>query len=82
MAPLSQSAPALDARKRDSLAPPALSKPATVETPVDTSVPPPSLPRASREKMRACADEWKKMKLEKSGLPMWRDFATSCLTRD
>ncbi|KAF0213786.1 MAG: hypothetical protein FD172_213 [Methylocystaceae bacterium] len=49
---------------------------------VDTSQPPPTLPRAPREKMRACAEEWDKMKREsKDGLPMWRDFATQCLTR-
>lgn len=50
--------------------------------PLDTSLPPPSLPRAPREKMRACAEEWEKMKrATKTGLPMWRDFATGCLTR-
>jgi hypothetical protein len=50
--------------------------------PVDTSQPPPTLPRATREKMRACAEEWDRMKREsKEGLPMWRDFATECLTR-
>jgi hypothetical protein len=49
---------------------------------VDTSQPPPTLPRAPREKMRACAEEWDRMKREsKDGLPMWRDFATQCLTR-
>jgi hypothetical protein len=50
--------------------------------PVDVSQPPPALPRAPREKMRACAEEWDRMKREsKEGLPMWRDFATKCLTR-
>jgi hypothetical protein len=50
--------------------------------PLDTSVPPPLLPRASRERMRACADEWNVMKRKSiSGLPTWRDFATGCLTR-
>lgn len=59
--------------------PPASNTPA----PLDTSVPPPSLPRASREKMRACADEWAKKKMATTtGLPMWRRFATECLTRD
>lgn len=49
---------------------------------VDSSQPPPTLPRAPREKMRACAEEWDRMKREsKEGLPMWRDFATQCLTR-
>ena len=59
----------------------ALSPPQT-PPPVDTSQPPPTLPRAPREKMRACAEEWDRMKREsKDGLPMWRDFATGCLTR-
>lgn len=50
--------------------------------PVDTSVPPPTLPRATRERMRACAEEWgKKKRASNAGLPMWRDFATGCLTR-
>jgi hypothetical protein len=32
--------------------------------------------------MRACAEEWEKMKRgAKVHLPMWRDFATGCLTR-
>lgn len=50
--------------------------------PLDTSVPPPSLPRASRERMRLCADEWRDMSREgqTAGI-MWRDFATRCLTR-
>ncbi len=64
--------------------PPAALAPVPPHTsaPVDTSQPPPSLPRAPREKMRACAEEWDKMKRESnSGLPMWRDFATDCLTR-
>ncbi len=56
--------------------------PPNMSAPVDTSQPPPSLPRAPRDKMRACAEEWDKMKRESnSGLPMWRDFATDCLTR-
>jgi len=50
--------------------------------PPDTSMPPPRLPPASREKMRACAVEWAKLKLETHGpLPLWRDFAGECLTR-
>ncbi|PPD43042.1 MAG: hypothetical protein CTY15_11100 [Methylocystis sp.] len=50
--------------------------------PVDPSTPPPALPRASRERMRACAEEWEKKKMKTAtGLPMWRDFATGCLTR-
>ena len=50
--------------------------------PVDTSKPPPMLPRASRAQMHGCADEWRAMKMAKSeGLPMWRQFAMQCLTR-
>jgi hypothetical protein len=50
--------------------------------PIDASAPPPMLPRATRERMRACAEEWERTKLTaKSGLPMWRDFAAGCLTR-
>ncbi|MGJ0509487.1 MAG: hypothetical protein ACR652_20665 [Methylocystis sp.] len=50
--------------------------------PLDTSVPPPMLPRASRERMRACANEWDQMKRKSTaGLPTWREFATGCLTR-
>jgi hypothetical protein len=40
------------------------------------------LPRAPRERMRACAEEWDKLKrTTKANLPMWREFATRCLTR-
>jgi hypothetical protein len=40
------------------------------------------LPRAPRERMHACAIEWEKRKMEPKGtLPLWRDFATRCLTR-
>lgn len=50
--------------------------------PLDTSVPPPMLPRASRERMRFCALEWEKRKMAtKNGLPPWRDFAAKCLTQ-
>lgn len=50
--------------------------------PVDTSTPPPMLPRASRERMRACAEEWEKHKrASRAALPLWRNFATECLTR-
>jgi hypothetical protein len=50
--------------------------------PVDPSIPPPTLPRASREAMRRCALEWERMKREgHAGPPMWREFATKCLTR-
>jgi hypothetical protein len=32
--------------------------------------------------MRACAEEWeKKKRATKTALPMWREFATGCLTR-
>jgi hypothetical protein len=61
---------------------PAPPPPSTNLPPLDTSVPPPMLPRAPRERMRVCAGEWEKRKLEaKAGLPLWRDFATRCLTR-
>jgi hypothetical protein len=50
--------------------------------PPDVSAPPPLLPRASRERMRACAEEWEKKKRGATApLPMWREFATGCLTR-
>ncbi len=49
---------------------------------IDASRPPPLLPRASRERMRACAEEWIALKHKsRAGLPMWRDFATKCLVR-
>jgi len=52
------------------------------DTPIDTSIPPPLLPRASRLRMRACAEEWTKKKLlARNDLPRWRDFATVCLNR-
>jgi hypothetical protein len=48
----------------------------------DTATPPPRLPDASREKMRACAIEWSKLKLEaRNPMPLWRDFGSKCLTR-
>jgi hypothetical protein len=50
--------------------------------PPDTAKPPPSLPEAPREKMRACALEWSKLKLEaKNPMPLWRDFGAQCLKR-
>jgi hypothetical protein len=49
---------------------------------IDTSKPPPLLPRAPRERMRACAEQWIELKQKsRIGLPMWRDFAAKCLTR-
>jgi hypothetical protein len=61
--------------------PPPLSPPAALP-PLDLSVPPPTLPRASRQAMRRCALEWEKMKREgQVGSLMWREFATKCLTR-
>lgn len=48
----------------------------------DTSVPPPTLPRASRQRMHACAVDWQKIKQEgQTGGTSWREFATKCLTR-
>jgi hypothetical protein len=50
--------------------------------PIDPSIPPPTLPRASRSAMRRCALEWNSMKRSgHTGPPMWREFATKCLTR-
>jgi hypothetical protein len=50
--------------------------------PLDLSIPPPTLPRATRSKMHGCALEWEKLKLEgRTGALMWRDFAGKCLTR-
>lgn len=50
--------------------------------PIDTSTPPPMLPRASRERMRICAEEWEKHKrASRAAQPLWRNFATECLTR-
>ncbi|WP_281927420.1 hypothetical protein [Methylocystis iwaonis] len=50
--------------------------------PVDTSTPPPMLPRAARERMRICAEEWEKHKrASRAAQPLWREFATECLTR-
>jgi len=50
--------------------------------PLDMSVPPPMLPRATRKAMHDCALEWEKVKREsRPGAPAWRDFAVKCLTR-
>jgi len=50
--------------------------------PPDPARPPPRLPEAPREKMRACAIEWSKLKLEaRDPMPLWRDFAAQCLKR-
>ena len=50
--------------------------------PPDTTRPPPRLPEAPREKMRACALEWSKLKLEAHDpMPLWRDFGAQCLKR-
>lgn len=91
-APTKPTPPRRPAMPRQPAAPPIVAPPPLPKAPppaplapapaVDTSKPPPSLPRASREKMRVCAEEWDKMKKETAtGLPMWRDFATDCLTR-
>jgi len=69
-------------QREGSASSPAAPKILTPEPPIDTSVPPPLLPRASRERMRACAEEWDELKRNtKVGLPMWREFASKCLTR-
>jgi hypothetical protein len=67
--------PSSDAAARQPAPPPEL-------PPLDTSSPPPSLPRAPRERMRSCATQWLKLRQERqtSGTT-WREFATQCLTR-
>lgn len=73
-------APAPQAAPKAAAAPPRAKLPPL--PPIDTSTPPPTLPRASRERMRACAEEWANLKRSaNANLPMWRDFATGCLTR-
>jgi hypothetical protein len=84
-------APELRPDERKTPAPPTLKIPSFPEprsrslsiTPeIDTSKPPPLLPRAPRERMRVCAEEWIQLKHKsRVGLPMWRDFAAKCLTR-
>jgi hypothetical protein len=40
------------------------------------------LPKASRERMHACAIEWEKYKMSaKPPMTIWRDYAARCLTR-
>lgn len=87
-APAEANRPAPRPKPTDETAPPTATSPSAgakklaPEPPIDTSKPPPLLPRASREQMRACAEEWDALKRKtKTGLPMWRDFATECLTR-
>ncbi|WP_166143840.1 hypothetical protein [Methylosinus sp. RM1] len=65
--------------------PPAMEAPPAMPQelpPLDTSTPPPSLPRASRERMRQCATQWMKIRQEgRTAGTSWREFATRCLTR-
>ena len=62
--------------------PPPATRQFAPEPPVDTSIPPPSLPKASRARMRTCAEEWTKKKLlTRNDIPRWRDFATGCLSQ-
>jgi len=73
--PPEQRAPQPPAAETPPAAPPQL-------PPLDTTTPPPSLPRASRERMRQCAMQWMKIKQEgRAGGTSWREFATRCLTR-
>jgi len=70
------------AGNQDSWPPPPVPGRFAPDKPLDTSIPPPSLPRASRLRMRACAEEWTKKKLlTRNDLPRWRDFATGCFNR-
>jgi hypothetical protein len=56
--------------------------PMTELPPLDASLPPPSLPRAPRERMRLCATQWLKIRQDgQTNGTGWRDFATKCLTR-
>jgi hypothetical protein len=42
----------------------------------------PTLPAASRARMRDCGREWQEMKRTGQAKELtWRDFATQCLTR-
>lgn len=51
--------------------------------PIDTTKPPPMLPRASREQMHVCADQWRELKMSSTqDLPMWRHFAARCLKQE
>lgn len=50
-------------------------QPVKTEQPLD-------LPPASRMRMRACTEEWQKMKLSGAAADrIWRDFAQTCLVR-
>ena len=46
----------------------------------DVLPPPFTLPKASRDRMRACGHKWESMKeAGTTGDDIWRDFATKCL---
>lgn len=61
------------------VAPPAPA-PATIDQNVDDGRAFRPLPAASRARMRACGDEWRKLKLEGAARDRnWRDFADVCL---
>ncbi|MFM8646619.1 MAG: hypothetical protein ACKOB7_02370, partial [Methylocystis sp.] len=68
-APASKSIVPTPAKKLDSLNPaqapgaPAPATPLPPLPPIDTTKPPPMLPRASREQMHACAEQWREMKM-------------------
>lgn len=88
-APVAKSIAPTPAKKLDSLKPaqaPATPPPATPLPPlppIDTTKPPPMLPRASREQMHACAEQWHEMKMSSTqDLPMWRHFAARCLAQE
>jgi len=85
------SAPAAKRMPRPALPPAHPAPPVVIEQPpapppelppVDLSTPPPSLPRAPRERMKLCATQWLKLRQERqTGGTTWREFATQCLAR-
>ena len=86
-APATKSISPTPAKKLDSLkpaqAPAAPATPLPPLPPIDTTKPPPMLPRASREQMHACAEQWQEMKMSSTqDLPMWRHFAARCLAQE
>ena len=89
MAPASKSIAPTPAKKIDPEKPaqaptaPAPASPLPPLPPVDTTKPPPMLPRASREQMHACAEQWHELKMSSTqDLPMWRHFAARCLAQE
>jgi hypothetical protein len=81
-APITPAPPAAPAPQPEPAATPA-SPPGRAAVDVDVDkLQPYNLPPASREKMRQCGDEWRKLKMDghSAGLT-WRIFAEKCLPR-